>query len=113
MPNPYNGKFTTWYQIVVKADNHDDCLKAFNRIKKLVEILNFGNIWYQEYKSARKGDVLSREIQVAITDYSTDVLIFRSILDCQIHKTNRYYSAKVSICQVTTIREDDRFNLEE
>ena len=88
-------------------------LRLSTESKNLLRFLIFGNIWYQEYKSARKGDVLSREIQVAITDYSTDVLIFISILDRQIHKTNRYYSAKVSICQVTTIREDDRFNLEE
>lgn len=111
--NPYyNGMFAVRYSITVEAGTHEMCLHVFNRIKRLVDALNFGDIIWRDTKSARKGDVLSRWIEIQFKGYATDVLTFRATLDHQIHKIDRYYpSAHVVLTRVETIREDIRPDL--
>lgn len=77
----YNGRYEAFYWIIVKSNNHKDCLSTYNRFKSLVAAFNFGNITIHESKSARKGDVLSRDIQIIFIGHATDVLTFREALD--------------------------------
>lgn len=108
----YNGQFTVSYNITVKACNHDMCKRIFNRIKHLVDSLDFGDVIWKDTKSARKGDVLSRGIYIQLKGYAADVLAFRAALDYLIHKAGIYCpSAQIMLLHVETIREDARFDL--
>lgn len=113
MNNPYyNGKYSVSYSITVSANTHETCLHVFNRIKRLIEALNFGDITWRDTKSARKGDVLSRWMYIRIQGYASDVLTLRATLDHQLYKIGLYYpSAHVELNHVETLREDNRSDL--
>lgn len=110
----YNGLFTVKYSITVEASTHEMCLHVFNRIKRLVDALNFGDIVWHDTKSARKGPVLSRWMHIQFKGYASDVLIFRSTVDHQMEKIRFYYpSVCVILHHVETLREDTRLDLGE
>ena len=108
----YNGYYDMFLDIIVTSDTHDKCLFIFNRFKSLIKAFNFGNIRIRELKSARKGDVLSREIQINIIGLADDIIIFRECIDFIIQKCN-ILSGKncVRIARTITTRKDARMNL--
>lgn len=89
------------YCIVVESDRHDTCLIEYNRIKALATAFRASII--RESKSARKGDVLKRDIQISLKAYSHETIIFKEALDIVIESINiwgptlkaRYYSTSV------------------
>tara|TARA_R110002050_G_scaffold300209_1_gene468192 strand:+ start:286 stop:621 length:336 start_codon:yes stop_codon:yes gene_type:complete len=72
----YHGKFTQNISIIIKSDNHETCLQVAKSVKKQCEAWWF-NVDFTEHKSARKGDVLEREIMIVQTAYSSDIVLFK------------------------------------
>lgn len=108
----YNGKYDASYSIVIKANSHKNCLWAYNKIKKLAESFDFGDISISEHKSARKGDVLNREIQIRHTAYAHDTLIFKEAINIIIFQINNFsLNMEASLFQSETTRENARLNL--
>ncbi len=108
----YNGLYEASYGITVKSDNHKDCLFTYNRFKHLTAAFNYGNISIYESKSARKGDVLSRDIQIIFTGYADQVLIFKTAIDsiiCDINISSAETTA--TLYRAIVIRENARRNL--
>lgn len=102
--------YEAYYGIVVKAERHDICLCNYNRIKALAKA--FDATITREYKSARKGDVLSREIHINFKAYAHDTILFRDALDAIIRSIN-IYTPVVEACysSSTVERIDARFGL--
>lgn len=98
MSNVY--AYEACYCIVVESDRHDTCLIEYNRVKALAKAFN-ASIF--ESKSARKGDVLKREIQISLKAYSHETIIFKEALDIIIESINiwgpnlkaQYYNTSV------------------
>jgi hypothetical protein len=92
----YNGEFNQCIEITVKSDDHDVCLRYFNVIKKQCEAWFF-NVKYNEFKSARKGPVLSRTIMIYQIAYAPDILIFKESMRiiCK-HVDGQYCEVKFS-----------------
>lgn len=78
----YNGLITYHFSIIVKSSNHENCLLVSKKIKDYLSAWAFGCTYPSEHKSARKGDVLSREIQANFENYSATVIAFREGLRC-------------------------------
>lgn len=79
----YNGLVDFHFSICINADNHDECLFVSKKFKEYLNSWSFIlNSSPSESKSARKGDVLSREIQSSITSYPSDIIAFREGLRC-------------------------------
>jgi hypothetical protein len=75
----YNGEFEQVIDITIECNDHDDCLKITNNIKKQCDAW-FYNVSYQEGKSARKGPVLKRSLTVQQKGYASDIIIFKEAL---------------------------------
>lgn len=75
----YNGEFRQCLEIIIKADNHDTCLKVSKFIKNQCDAWAF-NVRYEEHKSARKGPVLERNLMIYQTAYAGDILIFKEAI---------------------------------
>jgi hypothetical protein len=75
----YTGQFNQHICIVIKDDNHDECLQVAKTIKKQCEAWDFC-VRYDQYKSARKGDVLKRELMVYQNAGAGDIVIFKEAL---------------------------------
>lgn len=108
----YNGEYVTSYAVTVKANNHDECLQTYNRIKKLAQIWSVMNIRIYESKSARKGDVLRREIQIVHTAYAHNTIIFKEALNVIVDDINLYHpNVTATIHREESTRKDARLNL--
>lgn len=80
----FNTLYQASYSIIVEATDHHLCIDTYNRFKYLVRAFNtpyLGQFHTSEWKSARKGDVLKRELQINHTAYVQDILLFRQTLD--------------------------------
>ncbi|OUO23132.1 hypothetical protein B5F91_03275 [Bacteroides sp. An322] len=78
--------YESFYSVVIESNRHDTCLNEFNRIKSLAKAFNASIV--KEAKSARKGDVLSRNIMIKFKAYSHETIIFREALDIIISSIN-------------------------
>ena len=87
----YNGEFNQCLQIVVNCDNHNECLRITNVIKKQCEAWSFC-VKYQESKSARKGDVLTRTLMIYQTAYAGDIVIFKEAIRRVCFHYSNYYN---------------------
>ncbi len=66
----------------------------------------------KESKSARKGDVLNRNIQIKLTAYAHETIIFRESIDIIIRSINAYKPMlKAYITFSEMIPKDARFGL--
>ena len=72
----YNGQFRQCLSITISYKDHAQCLQITNTIKKQCEAWYFC-VKYNEYKSARKGPVLKRELMIYQTAYAGDIIIFK------------------------------------
>lgn len=108
----YNGQYEAYYGITVNSDNHKQCLFTYNRFKSLVAAFNFGNISIYETKSARKGDVLSRDIHITFIGFASDVLTFREAIDRIIHINNILpQGTLITLFRTEVIRKNARRDL--
>lgn len=104
--------YDSYYGIVIESERHDICLSNYNRVKALAKAFNA--IIIHESKSARKGDVLNREIQIRLKAYAHETIIFRDALDTVIKSINTYEPLNKAYYHVSTIeRIDARFGLPE
>jgi len=78
----YNGIVTYHFSVVVKSTDHQTCLTLTKKIKDYLSAWSFACSYPNEHKSARKGDVLDREIQANFEDYPSNVIAFREGLRC-------------------------------
>lgn len=106
-----NTLYVAHYQIVVKAPDHHGCLTAYNRFKALVNAFNVGQFHIHETKSARKGDVLEREIQITHEAYADDVIFFRTGIDKILQLMRiRFHSITVELIHANAHRKDAAFD---
>jgi len=75
----YNGEFDQCLEISISSQNHDECLRILNTLKKQCDAWYF-NVRYNESKSALKGDVLERSLMIYQTAYASDILIFKEAI---------------------------------
>lgn len=113
MHNPYyNGLVTYHFSVIVKSVSHQTCLTVSNKIKDYLSAWAFGCTYPNEHKSARKGDVLSREIQAHFEDYPGDVIAFREGLRCICYHYDLYTKdTTVKIIDHGTSPKDSRINI--
>ncbi len=107
----YNGQFDQHLQIVIKSDNHDTCLEFKKQLKKAIDPWFFQLKSVKETKSANKGDVLSREIQLIQTAYAPDIIVFSQMLKNLIWHYNLMFNVKISISTEEVIPENSRRDL--
>lgn len=104
--------YDSYYEIVVESERHDTCLFNYNRVKALAKAFNAAVI--HESKSARKGDVLKRDMQIRLKAYAHETIIFRDALDIVIKSINIDESLNRARLYISTIeRIDARFGLPE
>lgn len=92
----YNGMYTATFSIQVKAETHRGCLFAYNQFKYLAKAMNFGDISIYESKSARKGDVLSRDLTIVYTQYASSVILLQGAINHILFAINNHYRNSVS-----------------
>lgn len=107
----YNGKFEHSFFVVIEASDHSTCLKFSKFIRKAIEPWFFQIDYTQESKSARKGDVLRRDIYIRHIAYATDMIIFNEMLRALIWNYNLFFDVEISIDDRGTIPVDSRANL--
>lgn len=104
--------YDSYYGIVVESERHDTCLFNYNRVKALAKAFN-ATVTH-ESKSARKGDVLKRDIQIRLKAYAHETIVFRDALDIVIKSINTYEPLNKAYCHLSEIeRIDARFGLPE
>lgn len=104
--------YDSLYGIVVEAERHDMCLMNYNRIKALAKAFDAHIV--HESKSARKGDVLKRDVQIRFKAYAHETVIFRDALDIIIQSINTYDPVNKAYFYLSEIeRTDARFGLGE
>lgn len=111
----HNIRYEAHYSIIVESLDHHLCIDTYNRFKYLVRAFNtpyLGQFRISESKSARKGDVLRRELQINHTAYVTDILLFRQALD-YIMSDYQYPSSpvKVSFFRAEVVSEERTFEV--
>lgn len=98
MNENYNGQYEARYSITVTGSTHNFCRDAYNRFKFLVKAFDFGEFSIHEYKSARKGSVLSRDLLISYTAYASHIIAFEQALDSVLFGISIH---QVGICTAT------------
>lgn len=75
----HNKKFKQVLEVVIEAQHHDTCLMLSKYIKHQCDAWEFC-VKYTEYKSARKGAVLKRDLMIYQEAYSNDTIIFKEAI---------------------------------
>lgn len=78
----YNGKYETVIDLRIESEYHAECLEITKLAKKLCDSWACAGVRYSEHKSARKGDVLRRDLLIYQTAYAHETIIFRESLQC-------------------------------
>ena len=111
----FNTLYKASYSIVVETNDHHLCIDTYNRFKYLVRAFNtpfLGQFRTSESKSARKGDVLKRELQINHTAYVQDILLFRQTLDYIMYDYQYPDSqVRVSLNRATVMPEERTFEI--
>lgn len=94
MENFHNREFQQNLAIIVSSDNHETCLELTKPIKKQCEAWWFW-VEYNEYKSARKGPVLKREIMIKQKGYSDDIIIFKEAIRRICQHMDIFFNGKI------------------
>ena len=104
----YNGMYRLWVSVVIDAPRHDVC----NSIaKQFRDLAHAWNVSFSEYKSARKGPVLKREIQFVMDDFSHNIIIFSESVNCIVNKLLTYKSDRATVrMRVSAIPEKHVIN---
>lgn len=111
----HNTLYEAYYSIIVEAIDHRLCIDTYNRFKHLVKAFNtpyLGQFRTSEWKSARKGDVLKRELQIYHTAYVQDILAFRQALDYIVNDyQNPHFQVNVSLHRATITPKERTFKI--
>lgn len=107
----YNGKYTQHLQIVIEAEDHDTCLRFTKYLRNAIKPWFFQLEMLSEFKSARKGDVLTREIQVRQTAYASDIITLNQMIKSLIWHYNLLYNVNIFIHTDEALPKDGRFDL--
>ena len=110
MKKNYNGQYEMRMSVIVTTNNHMLCLDILKTFKKLCGAWFFTIKDLSEYKSARKGDVLQRELQIAQIAYAPDIIVFKE----SIYRIADHFNGLgnfVIIKEHSTIPKDSRVNL--
>jgi hypothetical protein len=108
----YNGLVKYHFSVIVKSINHKTCLDLSKKIKDYLSAWSFGCTYPGEHKSARKGDVLTREIQANFEDYPVTVIAFREGLRCICFHYDLFTKdSSVKIIDHGTIPKDSHLNI--
>ena len=107
----YNGLYEQFFQITISADDHKTCLDFTNLLKKATTAWFFETKIIGESKSARKGDVLKRELQIRQIAYATDIITFGQMLRTLIWHYNLIGVVKIVIFREEVLPKDSRLNL--
>lgn len=83
----YNGTVEYRFSVLIQTKTHDATLYISKFFKHYLDAWTYGIDLKDEYKSARKGVVLKRELMARFTAHSSDVIAFREGLRCLV---NRY-----------------------
>lgn len=108
--NQNNGEFNQCQEVIISANTHERCLFIAKKIYYLCKAWSH-NVKYDEYKSARKGDILRRDIMIYQTAYADDIIAFNESLR---HICFHYDNYQIGCVQVTTRfiqPKDSRINL--
>lgn len=106
----YNGKYDHQVSVIISSSDHNLTLESSKRIKMLCEAWNKG-ISFTEHKSARSGDILTREIQIRQIDYAGTVIAFREALRCICFDMDTLTDASVKVVDRGTIPDGARSSL--
>jgi hypothetical protein len=99
--NNYNGQYTQCVEIIIEAGSHEFCNDIAKKIRYLCKA--WPNVYFTEHKSARKGDVLKRDLLIYQTDYSHSIIIFKESLHCITFHYNLFSKANVKLLNRSTI----------
>lgn len=102
----YNGQFKQCLSVSVDSKTHEMCLYLTNIIKKQCDAWYFC-VKYNEYKSARKGSVLKRNIMIYQTAYAGDILIFKEAIRRVSFHLSMTYKDSVKFEDIGTEPEND------
>ncbi|MBP7174574.1 MAG: hypothetical protein KBA33_11010 [Cloacibacterium sp.] len=107
----YNGEYEHSFFIVIEASDHGTCQKFASYLKKAIDpwFLQIDKI--TEYKSARKGDVLRRDIYVRHNAFASDIIIFNEMLRTLIWHYNLCFDVKIHIDDRGTLPKERRKNI--
>lgn len=104
MNNSEYGKYKAHFSISVSGSSHRACLDTFNRFKYLVKAVDWGDIALHETKSARKGDVLERSLQIIYTAFPSDIIALREMIERTVCRINIFgqgiYRATFDNCSI-------------
>lgn len=95
----YHGLYSHSVSINIKAESHDACNLAAARFRYLQKAWCFSVEFLSEGKSARKGDVLCRDIQLHHKGYASDIIAFGESLRAISQHLNCYQIAVVTVLE--------------
>ena len=113
MESPYyNGIVCCRFSIIVNSVEHNTCLAITKKIKDYLSAWSFGCSYPSEAKSARKGDILKREIQAAFEGHPSTVIAFREGLRCICYHYNLFAEkTSIKIIDHETSPKDSHINI--
>ena len=108
----YNGIVSYHFSVSIKSADHLTCLAVSKKIKDYLSAWSYSCRYPNESKSARKGDVLTREIQACFEDYPANVIAFREGLRCICFHYNLFTEeTSVKIIDHGTSPKDSHINI--
>ena len=105
-----NGQFDQCQEVCISADTHEKCLFVAKKIYYLCKAWHHC-VRYDENKSARKGDVLERDIMIYQTDYADSIISFNESLRHICFYYDNYQYANVKVTTRSIRPKDSRSNL--
>ena len=106
--NCYNGEYDQYLEVIISSENHETCNNVAKKIRYLCQAWSVKLV---ENKSARKGDVLKRDIQIYQTSYAHDIITFRESLKCICFHFDLYSKTSVNIISNSVAIKDSRREL--
>lgn len=106
-----NCQYEHQFFIIIESDSHDTCRRFTVLMKNAIDPWFFQVDLIKEIKSARKGDVLKRSIQVRHIAYSPDIITFNEMLRTLIWHYNLRFKVNIRIDDRGTTPKDSRVNL--
>ena len=107
------GMYELHLNLTITAHTHRCCLDLTKRFKNLAAAFDFGHFTISENKSARKGDVLTRNLAITMYDYPSAVILFREAVDRIVEACNIWYvnCATVQLYHASAVSIDKRADL--
>ena len=104
----FNGKYEQTIEVLITSESHRETLDA-NR--QVIYLCKAWGLRYFEHKSARKGDVLKRSIQIIQNAYGHDIITFSESLKCICSHIKLHLGVNIAIGRSTVEPQDSRRNL--